>query len=34
VLSVVELELDKAGTPRRRLYYGSGGKFERSEIVR
>ena len=33
VLSVVELELDQTGRPRRRLYYRPDGNFDRSEAV-
>ena len=33
VLSVVELELDRAGHPGRRLHYRPNGEFDRSEIV-
>jgi hypothetical protein len=33
-LSVVELEIDKTGQPARRLYYGPGGTFKKSEVLR
>ena len=34
VLSVVELGLDRAGNPSRRLYYRPDGSFDRSETLR
>jgi hypothetical protein len=34
VLSVVELGIDKAGAPARRLYYGPDGGFLKSEVLR
>jgi len=34
VLSIVELEFDKAGHPGRRLYYRPDGSFEKSEVLR
>lgn len=34
VVSVVELEIDAAGKPRRRIYYRADGSFDRSELVR
>jgi hypothetical protein len=34
VLSLVELELNKAGQPGRRLYYRADGSFERTEALR
>ncbi|MEO8680204.1 MAG: hypothetical protein ABI665_14230 [Vicinamibacterales bacterium] len=34
VLSVVELDLDKAGQPARRLYYNADGSFDRMEALR
>jgi hypothetical protein len=34
VLSIVELDLDKAGNPARRLRYGPDGSFRTSEVLR
>lgn len=34
VLSIVELDIDKSGTPGRRLYYRADGSFEKSEVLR
>jgi hypothetical protein len=34
VLHTVELELDKAGEPGRRLYYRADGSFEKTEVLR
>lgn len=34
VLSIVELDLDKTGTPGRRLYYRPDGSFEKTEVLR
>jgi len=34
VLSIVELDLDQAGQPRRRLHYRADGSFEKTEAVR
>lgn len=33
VLSIVELDLDKAGRPGRRLYYRADGSFEKTEAL-
>lgn len=34
VLSVVDLEIDRAGRPRLRLHYSPNGSFERMEVTR
>jgi hypothetical protein len=34
VLAVVDLDLDRNGTPRRRLLYGPDGTFQRAEVLR
>lgn len=34
VLAIVELDLDRAGRPARRLHYRADGSFERSEALR
>ena len=34
VLSIVELEIDQSGHPRRRLHYRPDGSFDKSEVVR
>lgn len=34
VLSIVEYEFNQVGEPRRRLYYGTDGNFQKSEVLR